>query len=297
MTTTEKRHVLSGKAMIAYLKISQWSGHKLDREVTDEVNDMKNAKADSARVNKRLLPKDALAEVRSIADAIRAEFNKRTLPWLSDGARVMPSSKWKETASWMRSEQDKFDAAVDKFVAAYPTYLQRAANDLGDMFRATDYPTPKEVGKRFSIEVSLMPIPSGDDFRLDLAGEEMEELRLEVERSVERATTEAMKDVYGRVAEVTERMVERLSKFKPAKKKGERTEGTFRDTLVTNVRDLVAILPSLNIVDDDRLRDITRRLDALSQTSPQQLRDNPKARESTRDEAERILSLVSGWAA
>ncbi len=270
MTTTEKRHVLSGKAMIAYLKISQWSGHKLDREVTDEVNDMKNAKADSARVNKRLLPKDALAEVTSIATAIRAEFNKRTLPWLSDGARVMPSSKWKETASWMRSEQDKFDAAVDKFVAAYPTYLQRAANDLGDMFRATDYPTPKEVGKRFSIEVSLMPIPSGDDFRLDLAGEEMEELRLEVER---------------------------LSKYKPAKKKGERSEGVFHDTLVTNVRDLVGILPSLNVVDDVRLSDITRRLDALAQTTPQQLRTNDKARRSTRDEAERILQLVSGWAA
>lgn len=297
MTTTQDRHVLSGKAMIAYLKISQWSGHKLDREVTDEVNDMKNAKADSARVNKRLLPKDALAEVTSIAGAIRAEFNKRTLPWLSDGARIMPSTAWKETAAWMRVEQDKFDAAVDKFVAAYPGYLQRAANDLGDMFRATDYPTAKEVGKRFSIEVSLMPVPSGNDFRLDLAGEDLEALRIEVEKSVDRATTEAMKDVYGRVAEVTERMVERLSKFKPAKKKGERTEGTFRDTLVTNVRDLVAILPSLNIVDDDRLRDITRRLDALSQTSPQQLRDNPKARESTRDEAERILSLVSGWAA
>ena len=53
---------LSTRAMLVSLSISQWSGRRLDREITDEVNQQHNAAADAGRYNKLLLPKEALAE-------------------------------------------------------------------------------------------------------------------------------------------------------------------------------------------------------------------------------------------
>jgi hypothetical protein len=71
----------------------------------------------------------------------------------------------------------------------------------------------------------------------------------------------------------------------------------FHDTLVDNVRDLVALLPGLNIMNDQRLADIATRMQGLCRDDADTLRDNPTARASVAAEADAILREVSDYMA
>lgn len=291
MTTS---NLLANRAMIAYLSISQWSARRLDRDVTDELNRSKGATRDASRVNKLLVPKEALAPITKIARETKDGFDEKTLPWLSDGARVLPAPTYREMAKWVRDQKQKFADAVDAFVLEYPNYLRQAQGELGAMFKPEDYPSLEEIERKFDMKMKILPVPTGDDFRVNLAGEEIAAMRAEMEQSVADAAAAMTKNIFDRIADVANKMVERLTVYKPGTK-GQKAQGHFQDSLVTNIHDLVEILPSLNVTDDDRIRDLTARLHNLGKTKPQKLRDDSMARFEAQKEAKRILSMVESW--
>ncbi len=84
--------------MLCGLRISGWSARKLDRKVTDETNHAHGAASDAGRYNKALLAKDALAAVVTAANAARTFHYARTLPWLDDGARILPAAAYADFA-------------------------------------------------------------------------------------------------------------------------------------------------------------------------------------------------------
>lgn len=289
--------VLASRAMIVSLSISQWSGRRLDRQVTDEVNQQHNAAADAGRYNKLLLPKEALAKIVSIVGETRTDFLKRTLPWMDNGSRIMSADGYLAHASWIRSQTAKYDRAVDEFIAAYPAYVTDACQRLGSMFNPEDYPDAERLRGKFAVECKVMPVPSSDDFRVDMSDAQAERIRADIEQQVADATSAAVKDVYRRVADVTGRMVERLNAYKPAARPGDRAEGIFRDSLVENVRDLIGILPALNIVGDPELAAMADKLRPLAEHDASELRDDPAVRKSVAAEAQAILDSVEGFLA
>jgi len=50
-------------ALVVNLNISMWSGHKLDKAKTSEVNHNANADSDASRVNKHLVSKTSMADI------------------------------------------------------------------------------------------------------------------------------------------------------------------------------------------------------------------------------------------
>ena len=288
---------LASRAMIVSLSISQWSGHRLDREITDEVNRDHGAAADAGRFNKKLLPKEALADIVSVVSETRADFLKRTLPWMDNGSRIMAADAYMAHMSWIRSQSSKFDRAVDKFVAAYPGYVNDARVRLNGMFKSEDYPDAEILRGKFSVECKVLPVPSADDFRVNMSEAQAAIIRKDIEAQVTEATTSAVRDIYERVAEVTRRMVERLNAYKPAQAKGDRSEGVFRDSLVENVRDLIAILPALNITGDPQLSAMVDKLKPLAEHDASVLREDEAIRKDVAAEAQAILDSVAGFLA
>lgn len=287
--------VLASRAMIVSLSISQWSGRRLDRQITDEVNQNHGAAADAGRYNKLLLPKEALAEIVSIVGETRSDFLKRTLPWMDNGSRIMASEAYMAHMSWVRGQVAKFDRAVDRFISEYPTYVNDARTRLNGMFKDDDYPDPQILRSKFGVACRVLPVPTSEDFRVDMSDAQAERIRQEIEEQVTSATTSAVQDIYKRVAEVTGRMVERLNGYKPAGRPGDKTEGVFRDSLVENVRDLISILPALNIVGSPELSAIADRLKPLAEHDASVLRDRPDIRRDVADEAQKILDSVSDF--
>ena len=296
-TDTIASNTLAARAMIVSLTISQWSGRRLDRQITDEINSQHNAAADAGRYNKMLVDRSALEPIAKIASAARAEFNERTLPWLDGGSRIMSNQLYMEHGAWFRRVKGEFESAVADFVAAYPKHVADAQRRLNGMFRVDDYPVPYDIEAKFSIDMRIMPVPSADDFRVAMSEAQAAAIRADIEEHVQKATKTAVSDVYRRVADVTGRMVDRLNAHKPAEGKGSKSEGIFRDSLVENVRDLINILPSLNITQDPDLAAMADKLAPLAAYDAAVLRQDEGKRRDVAAEAQKILDDVAGFLA
>lgn len=67
-------HALTERAMVMNLSISVWQGYRLDKEASRKVVEEAGAHKDAARVNKHLVPKEALAPVITALGNIRTHF-------------------------------------------------------------------------------------------------------------------------------------------------------------------------------------------------------------------------------
>ena len=239
------RNALSARAMLAGLTIAQWSGRKLDRQVTDETNRAHGAAADAGRFNKSLVSRDALAEIVSIANGARKEHYARTLPWHDDGNRILSASGYQAYTAAMRALRIKFDDAVYMFLRDYPSFVVNARARLNGMFHESDYPDASEIATRFRFRTDLWPMPDAADFRVDVGDDAAAAIRADITARTEAAVDAAMRDVFTRVSDAVGRMAEKLSATRETHK-GD-AAAIFRDSLVENVRELVNLLPSLNI--------------------------------------------------
>jgi hypothetical protein len=73
-------------------------------------------------------------------------------------------------------------------------------------------------------------------------------------------------------------------------------DAVFRDTLVTGLADLCAILPGLNLTRDERLEDLRKRAEKMiAHVDPKDLREVPSVRQSVARQAAEIQSMMSSF--
>lgn len=289
-------NVLANRAMLASVRISVWTARKVDKKVTAETNAANYASADAGRYNKALLAKDALAAVTTAASAARLAHYSLTLPWMDDGSRILPAAAYDKYSADMRTIRLQFETAVSDFVSNYSNYVADARRRLGDMYNADEYPEPAHIEAKFKFETRILPMPDATDFRVDLGDAVAAQIRADITRDTFAALETAQRDVWQRIAGVVGHMVERLQEYKPATRKGDKVTGIFRDSLVENVRELVEILPALNLTADPYLTEITARLAAeLCTHDADTLRESDHIRETTAASAARILADVSDF--
>ena len=300
MTTTSK-NLLSQKAILASVTIGGWSARKYDEKVTKDTNRRHNAGDDAGRYNKLLIAKEGIEEINRITGAARTASYRLTMPWLDEGARILPTALYDEYAKTLRAFRIEYEAAVRKFSQGYPQLVTDAKARLNGMFNEADYPDVSEMSLfdrkknpwgRFRFEIVMLPCPDAADFRTDLADEHADDIRADIEARMQAAMQEAMSGPVQRVIIVVQAMVERLTAYKPAKPgSGKRSEGTFKDSLVDNIRDLVELLPAFNIAGNKALDSITQRLrDELCRNDADVLRDDAKVRDATKKAAKAILA-------
>ena len=275
---------LQAKGMLVKLSIGQWSASKFDRKQSADLCKREGAAQAVARVRKTLIQCDSFKALRQHLTAARTWYYKVTLPWEDSGWRLLTAAQFND----FRAEEVRLKAEaarlVGVFVADYPGAVSAAAAAMGGLYQASDYPSAVDVGGRYTWECDIQPIPSGDDFRVDISQVESDRIRAEIEAKAQAAADNAARDLWQRLYDCVSHAVERLSTAK----------GVFRDTLVGNARELCDLLPRLNLTDDHRLEDMRQRvLSTLAGAKPQELRDNPAARAQAAAQAAAIQSDMS----
>lgn len=279
---------LNERAMLVSCKISVWPAAKTDKKVSAKVAaDHAVTERRAGKYRKNCINVDApeFVAVKKAAGELKTAHYRLTLPWHDDGVRILPSLAHPEYAATMRNLRATFDDRVAEFVAAYPQLVADARVELNGLFCEEDY--PEDIAAKFGASVRFAPLPAATDFRAAVDG--ADEIRAQIEEGVADAVAAAMRDPYQRLFDAISRMVNRLGDPK----------AVFHDTLVSNVADLVAILPALNITDDAQLeslrRDAARLLGGIG--SAQQLRDDPVARASAAQEAAAIERAMAAFMA
>ena len=202
------------------------------------------APVSAGRYNKQLLRgAGRLDDLRTLAWQIRQHFYKITLPWSDEGYRLLPAHFYFDLSARMREFEQSFSRQVDEFLDFYPSYIDHVRPELNGLFREEDYPSADALRKKFGLKLEVLPIPSGDDFRVTMSAEEQARVAREIDTNVRQSLQKGTEDLWSRLKSVVSHMADRLNE----------PESRFHASLVTNVFDLVDLLPQLNVGQDQEL--------------------------------------------
>ncbi len=279
---------LNEKCMLVALQVHCWQARKYDKKISTEVSEQHAATSDAGRYNKHLLPGDTKSydKVKTKAGDIRAFHYQNTLPWSQDGQRILPSANFLTYTEGMRHHIEDYEMLVSMFLMEYPSLKENARVLLNGMYRQEDYPGPVELKSKFGVEKDFTPLPDADDFRVKLADQEIERIRQQIEQRVASEVETAQNDLWQRLRSAVDRMVERLAK----------PNAVFRDTLVTNLREVVDLIPNLNLTQDEDLEQIRKHVaNVLTVHDPQELREDLGLRSLVAKQAEEIASAMQAF--
>jgi len=277
---------LSDKALLVQLGISQWTARKYDKRATEQVAVQNGTTMSAGRYNKSLLPaNDALANVHQKATAIRAKFYKNTLPWGMEGTMMLPSANYLNFMTEFRKEKAEWQTLVNTFLSNYVQLREDAKRFLGSLYNEADYPKLHGIERKFRMDMAVFPVPS-NDFRVQIADEELASIQQDVERRVQDAAQNAMSEAWQRLYDRVKHMQEKLADPK----------AIFRDTMVENTREICALLSRLNFADDPNLEAMRNEVEqSLANNHPDALRNDPDLRRDKAAEAADIMKRMGAF--
>ena len=154
---------------------------------------------------------------------------------------------------------------------------------MNGLFREEDYPAADKLRRKFGVKLEVLPIPTGNDFRVQMSAEEQARVAREIDTNVRESLTRGTEDLWKRLRDVVSHMVDRLNE----------PESRFHATMVTNVFDLVELLPHLNVNND---ADLNRFADQIRQRlcgfTAQDLKKHDLLRVATATDAAEIVAEI-----
>ena len=275
---------LSDKALLVHLGISQWTAKKLDRKASAIVSEY-----DVGNYNKSLLPTCNLHEAvkRETAD-IRKDFYRNVLPWGIEGTFLLASANYLPFMTEYRKKKAHWLGMVTEFIDAYPQAkvdAERILNHgVNKLYNEADYPSVDELRGKFRMELTVLPVPSGGDIRVDVMDEELEALQADVQQRVAASFETATREVWDRLYEKVSWLHGRLAD----------PSNTFHERTYDEAVDLVKLLKRLNVSDDPDLENLRREVEnKLFKAHPQTLAHDPRLRSDTAAEAQAIMDKMS----
>ena len=282
---------LSDRCIAVDLNISVWTARKKDKRASAQVNNANNASAEASAVHKNLLAGcDTLTKIKTKANEIRTIHYQMTLPWTDNGTRIIMTAGYPDYVECITALRDEFNDLIDTFIEQYDFEVISAQARLGDLFDEDEYPPSWHVRDKFNCAIKCYPITDVGDWRLDVdadAQEFVDEAINGYASVMHNQITGAMNDVHKRLHDVLSRMSERLDYV------GDKDKKIFRDTLLENVFDIIALMRTCNLTNDTQLIAQADKLEqALRGVSPDALRDDAHLRATTKRTVDEVMATI-----
>jgi hypothetical protein len=225
-------------------------------------------------------------DIADYAAGCRLWHNTRTLPWADKGARLLATSLFMDYKAEANVRRATFDKMVDNFMVQYPSLVQTANNYLGTLFNAEDYPSPDNVREKFGFRLVFSPVSEAADFRLQVAEQDLNDLRQQYEESFNLRLSEAMREPWDRLHKLIAGMSEKLTDADGEDENKKR----YHDTLITNAQSLCGMLTHLNITKDPQLEQARRDLEiTMLGADIDAIKESPEVRKGMKDKLDAIL--------
>jgi len=275
--------MLQESALIVTLSVSQWTARRLDKKVTDKVNKQHHASKDAGRYNKLLVSKDRMDAIQKIVGSIRTYHYKQTLCWGDNNERLLTTENFFDYSSQMQKFQSDFEKEVAEFLKNYDKVITEAKRRLKRMFNKSDYPSKSEIQEKFGFDYKFFPVPDSD-LRVKLSKADVSKLQKKLEQEINSRISEAVKDIWERVREQLSKMKEKLKD----------KEAIFRDSLFENLKELIALIPKLNVTKDVNIARVCNEMAALV-ADPDDVRNNPSVRSDKAKEVDAVMKKFGAF--
>ena len=279
---------LSSSAILIDFSVSQWTGRKLDKRASEEVEVSNSASLGVANVHKRIMGKcPELDTIHKFVGNLRNSHYSMTLPWSDQGLRIVTTMGLEKYTKAMTERQQQFEKLVGKFIQVYATRIDEAKTTLGNLFVSDDYPSLEMMQSKFGWRLNFIPIQESGDFRVDIGNEQAEVLKEQYTKYYDTQYTNAMNDLWDRLYKPLARMSERLDYPEDADKD---TKKVFTKTLVSNVTEVLDLLKAFNVNDDRDMEMAHKKLrHALNGITPEALREDDHLRLDTKRSVDEVI--------
>jgi len=286
--TTSSIPSISSAAMLVELSIGTWTGRKLDKRASQDVTSQNNADKGVANVHKKLLGDCAeLDAVQKFTANARNTHYACTMPWSDTGLRLLPTTQYFKYTQEMTALQSEYQRLVQNFLDAYSWEISQAQLKLGTLFNPDEYPTTDSLTDKFRFKMNYMPLPDAGDWRVSIGDETEQALRSQYEGYYAQQLHAAMGDVWRRAHDALTKMSERLDYA------DDNTRKVFRDSLVSNVHDMIELLGACNVTNDPTMARAQRDLDdAMRGITPDALREDAYLRAETRRKVNEVRKTI-----
>lgn len=286
MSPKIKKNDLSSKAMLVHLKISSWSGRKLDKKQTSKVLTLENTASDAGNWWTRLVPKSKIKGVEAAAFQVRWHHHQMTLPWMDGGLRILSSELFMDYTSKIGKLIDTYNNEVTAFVKDWDDIVADAPSRLKGLLNGYIFPGKEEIKSKFHIAVDYSPMPKAEDFRCDLSSDELDDIKKNFTDAFNDRMGAAVSSVWEKLAELVDKVQVTLNEPKKV----------FRDSLINNLKEYVELIPKINFTDDKDLEVIRKEVLAkLSKLNVGDLRAEPVTRKKAAKEAKEVLKKMKGY--
>lgn len=285
---------LTGSYRLVELSISVWTGRKQDKRATADAAAANSADKALLNTTKQILGDcPELDAVRKFAANTRNFVYSSTTVWGDLGQRLIPMTTFPAFYKEIDGLRAEFDRLVETFLSVYDFRQSNAQARLGSLFNPDEYPSAESLRDKFRFVVAFPPIPEANIYS-EIQDEAERYVAQEYARHYTERLEQTMKDVWERVYDALKHMSERLDYTGNKDTDGKSDKKKFNDTLVSNVRELVGMLPHFNITGDTRMTSLHAALDqALCGVTPDALRDDSGFRKDTKKKVDDILSSMA----
>ena len=236
------------------------------RQVPGSQVDVGDANPTLIKHRKVLLTSPEYDAIGTFDSAVTSWVRARCLPCpFGKGLMLVPISTLPKVEDYLKTAVITRCALVEEFLGVYLSYIARARVDLGSLFAESDYPSDVESKYRFSWRYVSLEAPEVlQGLYPELFAAEQAKVQAEwsnTARVVESALCDGLADL---IAKMEDRL-------QPGR--------TFRDSLVSNMREFLELFADRNITDDSKLSELVRRAESvLGDVTPEVLRQNTNRR-------------------
>lgn len=275
---------ISDRCLMVFLTVTKPQMTKKDVEVSKEVADDKNASSESVAVIKKLYPKHLIQPIVDIESAARRYVDHMTGSTNIRGFNVLPSKLFMPFQEGIGVHKLQFDQAVTVFLMNFANVMMAAQSSQGDMFNRSEYPDLSDLKKQFTFTVQYIPMGKVDTVMLDLEKDSLADLKTTMAEQEQERFRVMMADAYARLHAAVKRIHTQCSK----------PDGKIYDTLTGNLKELLEILPAMNLTEDPKFDKLCVDAQRLL-VSPVAIKTTPGVRESTAATADEILKAMEGF--
>jgi len=282
---------LHDKAMLVALSLSKFGLNRKDDDEAREVARRHGADSKSWAVTKRLLQGNtAFDAIRKFDTAFSAWNRKQTLPWDDNGTRLLPTVNYDPYMAHVRLQRTAREGLVRAFLNGYDSFVSGDRTTLGSAWNPRDYPDRYIVREKFGMELAVTPVPDAKDFRITVSKADLLELQRNVADQLRNAEDKARRELFGRLAEPLLKMAEKLAD------RDKKMTLTTTVPLIENLREIIELIPTLNIIGDANLEAFRRvALEKLAHITPETLKSNDLVRTVAARHAQEIVDAMSDF--
>ena len=279
---------LANDAMLVALRITAWSGRRYDREASDHVAAAHDASSSAGRYNKLLLPKSAFAALTATVSEARKTHYQQTLPWDDQGSRLLTVANYERYT-------ELFDALRERMIARGPASSRTTTSvSTRPVLTWASSSASRTTPRRKRLSPSFPSATASPRFRTPITSWRASPATTPTgSNATSRRTTpigsaRRVTDLYRRLGEAVDRVSERLSDDDDGKPL------VFRDSMIENIRELVDVVPRLNIFGDHRLAALCDQVkQKIACADPTALRPSPRFDPQLRNQVKRDADALA----